>query len=782
MTAQKQSYSEFLQSKVRAFQPIGIDVTESDMPNYLFPFQRRVTAWALKRGRSALFEGCGLGKTIQSLVWCVEILKRINEPILILAPLGVVKQTVEEGAKFGIKVNPCKAQRDVRPGINITNYDKLHLFDANRFGGIVLDESSIVKSFDGKTRTAIIEAFQDTPYRLACTATPAPNDHMELGNHSEFLGILTRSEMLAEFFTHDGGDTSKWRLRKHGEKNFWKWAATWAVMINKPSDLGFDDNGFILPELKFHKEIVDTNLKSDGFLPGFHPETQSIQDRRTARRASLSHRVEECVKLIKASNEQWLVWVDLNAEQDALAKALAGECASIQGSTKDDKRIELEASWRKGQIKTMISKSSIFGFGMNWQHCRNVVFLGLSDSFEMFYQALRRVWRFGQADIVNCYVIISSGETVVFKNIQRKEKQAEEAQENMVVYMKEIGECTEIAEREGAEYKINIESGEGWKLYLGDSVEIWKQFETDSIDYTIFSPPFASLYVYNSSERDLGNCRDLDMFIRHFRFLVQELYRTTRPGRLLSFHCMNLPTSKSHHGYIGLEDFRGDLIRLFQASGFIFHSEVVIWKDPVTAMQRTKALGLLHKQLCKDSAMSRQGVPDYLVTVRKPGENQRRVRRLPNARFPIEGGYIGDEGPVLAEYINRTDAEGNVNPDTGHSIAVWQRYASPVWFDINPSDTLQYTTARDPNDERHIAPLQLQVIERAIELWTNPDDLVASPFAGIGSEPYVALRMDRRALGVELKESYFKVAVKNMRGMEGRKRNIQSSLFSESAD
>lgn len=324
--------------------------------------------------------------------------------------------------------------------------------------------------------------------------------------------------------------------------------------------------------------------------------------------------------------------------------------------------------------------------------------------------------------------------------------------------------------------------GKDWALYHGDSIEVFGAFPDNIIDYSIFSPPFASLYVHNSSERDLGNCRDLDMFIEHFHFLVRELYRATRPGRLLSFHCMNLPTSKTHHGYIGLEDFRGDLIRLFQASGFIFHSEVVIWKDPVTQMQRTKSLGLLHKQLCKDSAMSRQGLPDYLITLRKPGENERRIQRLPNARFPIDSGYIGDEGPQPEEYMNRTDFEGNrVDADTGHSIAVWQRYASPVWFDINPSDTLQYTTARDPDDERHICPLQLQVIERAIELWTNPGDLVASPFAGIGSEPYKALEIDRRTVAVELKESYFKVAVKNMREMEGRKRNVQLS-FPESAD
>ena len=268
---------------------------------------------------------------------------------------------------------------------------------------------------------------------------------------------------------------------------------------------------------------------------------------------------------------------------------------------------------------------------------------------------------------------------------------------------------------------------EKYALYNGDSCEILLDIPDNSVHYSIFSPPFSSLYTYSNSDRDLGNCRTDNEFFEHFKFIVENLYRVLKPGRLLSFHCMNLPTSKERDGFIGIKDFRGDVIRMFQAAGFIFHSEVCIWRDPVTAMQRTKALGLLYKQLKKDSSMSRQGIPDYLVTMRKPGENTERVTHT-EADFPC---------------------------------AMWQKYASPVWMDINPSDTLQYRGARENEDERHICPLQLQVIERGIELWTNPGDIVLTPFLGIGSEAYVALKMGRKAIGIELKESYYNQAVKN---------------------
>ena len=274
---------------------------------------------------------------------------------------------------------------------------------------------------------------------------------------------------------------------------------------------------------------------------------------------------------------------------------------------------------------------------------------------------------------------------------------------------------------------LNQVINERYSIYNGDSCEIMNDIPDNSIHYSIFSPPFADLYVYSNSERDMGNCRSKSEFYEHFKFIIKELYRITMNGRLVSFHCMNLPTMKQKDGFIGISDFRGELIKLFQDCGFIFHSEVCIWKDPVIAMQRTKALGLLHKQIKKDSAMCRQGIPDYLVTMRKPGDNPEKITHT-NESFPVQ---------------------------------VWQNYASPVWMDINPSDTLQRNSARDEKDEKHICPLQLDVIRRAINLWTNENDIVFTPFMGIGSEVYQALKMNRRGIGIELKESYYEQAVKN---------------------
>lgn len=398
-----------------------------------------------------------------------------------------------------------------------------------------------------------------------------------------------------------------------------------------------------------------------------------------------------------------------------------------------------------GSIRVLVTKPSIAGFGMNWQHCADMAFVGLSDSYEQFYQAVRRCWRFGQKSTVNVHVITAETEGAVVANIKRKEADAMSMAENMVEHMKDLnaealrGATTRIKDN----YKRDVKSGDGWTVHLADCVEVAQELPADSLHYSIYSPPFASLYTYSNSDRDMGNCTGDDTFMQHYGFLVREMYRAMMPGRLVSFHCMNLPTSKTHHGYIGIRDFRGELIRLHEAEGFIFHSEVCIWKDPVTAMQRTKALGLLHKQLKKDSAMSRQGIADYLVTMRKPGENPERVSHT-NDSFPVQ---------------------------------VWQKYASPVWMDINPSDTLQFRSAREHNDERHIAPLQLQVIERGIELWTNPGDTVFSPFTGIGSEGYVALKMGRKFIGAELKRSYWEQACRNL---ENAKRE-QGGLFAEVA-
>jgi DNA modification methylase len=728
------SYTEFLAAKARTDTPTG--VTPPELNPRLFPFQRDIVTWALRRGRAAIFADCGLGKTFMQLEWARHVPGRV----LILAPLAVASQTVAEGARFGIDAAYTRKQ-STYPGITVTNYEMLEHFDPDEFTGIVLDESSILKAYDGKTRTAIIDAFRDTPFRLACTATPAPNDYMELGNHAEFLGTMSRSEMLSMFFVHDGGSTQDWRIKGHAEQDFWRWMASWAVMVRKPSDLGDSDVGFDLPPCEVTEHRVHVSAPTQGAL--FAMDAVTLHERLDARRGSIDDRVAKTAELVNASRDPWVIWCNLNAESDALANSIP-DAVEIRGSDTIPEKEAALAAFASGAARVIVTKPTITGFGLNWQHCAHVAFVGLSDSWEQYYQAVRRCWRFGQKRPVSVHVVIAETEGAVVENIRRKDAQAVAMAESIVEHMRsEMAVNLKGTRRSMSTYERDTKTEGDWTMHLGDCVEVVREMAHESIDFSVFSPPFASLYTYSASDRDMGNCSDHGEFAEHFAFLVRDLFRVIKPGRLVSFHCMNLPTSKARDGVIGLTDFRGTLIRQFMDAGFIYHSEVVIWKDPVTAMQRTKALGLLHKQLKKDSCMSRQGIPDYLVTMRKPGENPNPVSHT-NDSFPV---------------------------------GMWQRYASPVWMDINPSDTLQYRSAREHKDERHIAPLQLGVIRRAIELWTNEGDLVLSPFAGIGSEGFVAIEEGRRFVGVELKRSYFEQACRNLHAAAK-----QSSLLVPTSD
>ena len=395
----------------------------------MFGFQKDITRWALAKGRAAVFSDCGTGKTLIELEFGHQVCKHTGGKALIVAPLAVVEQTKREGEKFGIQANVCASQQDVKIGVNITNYEKLDHFVSNEFDCIILDESSILKSFTGKIRTQIIQMFAHTPYKLACTATPAPNDYMELGNHSEFLGVMTRPEMLAMFFVHDGGQTSKWRLKGHAQDLYWQWMASWAVFMDKPGTLGYDNTGYDLPELNINEIIVD----------GDEPvvEALTLTQRRDARRDSLKERCEAAAKLVNESDEQWVVWCDLNSESEMLHN-LIPDSIEVRGSDKPEKKCSAILDFADSKIRCLVTKGSIYGFGVNMQHCRNMIFVGLSDSYEQYYQAVRRCWRFGQDKPVNVFIIISKNEGCVKANIERKELESEHMKNEMVKYTKDI--------------------------------------------------------------------------------------------------------------------------------------------------------------------------------------------------------------------------------------------------------------------------------------------------------------------------------------------------------
>ena len=660
MTEQeKKEYNEFLEMKKTQRIESGFAVEDADLNPALFDFQKYCVKRALAVGKFALFEDCGLGKTIQQLEWAQKVFNHTSQPVLILAPLAVISQTIKEGEKFGYKV----MDYDEMPpsnldeyGIFITNYDNLPNVEVSSFGGIVLDESSILKNFQGKTRTYIIEQFKRTPYKLACTATPSPNDTTEICNHAEFLDVMSRSEMLAMYFVHDGGSTSDWRLKGHAKQSFWDFVSTWAVMLNKPSDIGFDDKGYDLPPLNVIQDIVETPKRDNGML--FNTSAVSATEFHKELRLTYKIRLDRVAEMVKARpDENFIIWIGHDDEGKYL-RSLLPEAIEVKGSDSREYKKEKLLGFGNGDFRILITKLKIAQFGLNYQNCHNQIYASLDFSFEATYQGIRRSYRFGQKDAVNIYLITTDTMQNVKDSFDAKQKAFNEMQSAMTEAMNRNIKNKIILKKMEVS---NQYKSERCDIRLGDCVQLIQSIPDESIGFSIFSPPFAELYTYSDKLEDMGNSKDYQEFFKAFKFLVKELYRVMWSGRNVAVHCMDLPIQKGKEGYIGLRDFSGMILQAFTEVGFIYHSRVTIWKNPVTEMQRTKALGLLHKQVGKDAAMSRVGIPDYLMVFRKEGEH---------------------EHPVHC----------NISVDT------WQKYASPVWMDIDYSNTLNAAKGRDKAD------------------------------------------------------------------------------------
>jgi len=726
------NYNQFLESKNKKHILSGFEAF--DLNKNLFPFQEFIVKRALKAGKYAIFADCGLGKTLMQLSWAEQVTKKTNNPVLILAPLAVVEQTIKEGLKFNIEVNQLKS--DVfGMGIYITNYEQLENINCSQFSGIVLDESSILKNFEGSIKKLIIEGFLHTPYKLACTATPSPNDPMELGNHSEFLDVMSRNEMLSMYFIHDGGETAKWRLKGHAVKFFYQFIGSWAIMLNKPQDIGFTMNGYNLPSLNLIDKQIITKKRDNGEL--FNDAIISATNFNAELRFSKIERLDEVVNIIISKpNENFIIWIKQNEEGELLKKLLP-DAIEVKGSDSNEWKKDKLLGFANNEFRILITKTKIASFGMNYQNCRNQIFASLDFSFEGLYQAIRRSYRFGQKEEVNIYLITTDTMANVKQSINNKQKQFEIMQDEMAKAIN-LNLLNHI--EENRIFDTIEENNEWYKIKRGDCVQLISSIDDESIGLSVFSPPFAELYTYSNHIEDMGNSKDYNEFLTQFNFLIKELYRVMIQGRNVAVHCMDLPIQKGKHGFIGLRDFSGMILKAFEDAGFIYASRVTIWKDPVVEMQRTKALGLLHKQVKKDSTMSRVGIPDYVMIFRKDGERNSPVK------------------------------------NTDLSVDLWQKYASPVWMDIDYGNTLQgYRNGRSDNDEKHICPLQLDTIERLIHLYSNKGDTVFTPFMGIGSEVFQAVKMDRIGIGFELKDSYFDLAKSNLKSIVKQKNQL--SLF-----
>lgn len=731
-------YLDFIAGKMRAEVPLA--EREAVCPEWdLFPWQKLLVERALARGRSAIFADTGTGKTRMELAWATAVCAATTQPTLLLAPLAVSKQIVREAGEVGAEAT--YSQGEATDWITVSNYERLHNFDPSDFGAIVLDESSILKSFDGKTRRELTDFAAGLPYRLCASATPAPNDYLELGQHSEFLSVLSAKEMMALFFTQDGNSTQKWRLKRHAVEDFWRWVASWAMAMRRPSDVGFPegDSLYDLPPLTVDQ--VEVTAKGDHTLGTlFRTEARTLSERRKARQGTLQERVDAAVALVEAEpDEQWLLWCDLNSESEMLAKAIP-DAVEVRGSDSQEHKEQALLGFEDGTVRVLVSKPSICGHGMNWQGCARMVFVGLSDSFERYYQAVRRCWRFGQTRPVQVYVVTADVEGAVVRNIQSKQERAEQMAQELIETM--AGRTLEHLAR--GTYESDEAAGDGWRLLLGDCVERLSEVEDGAVGLAVFSPPFPSMYVYTDQARDMGNVESVEQMIEHFGYLVPELLRVTMPGRSVAIHLAQAQTRKRDGEEIGLRDFRGATIKAMEAGGFTYYGEVAIDKDPQVKAIRTKDRGLLFKTLAKDSANMRMAQADYLIQFRKPGENPHPIAAGISERYENEDGWITPEE--------------------------WIEWAAPVWYragegypgGIRETDVLNVSAARDERDERHLCPLQLGVIERAVKLWSAPGETILSPFAGVGSEGYVAVGLGRRFVGVELKRSYFETAASNL--------------------
>jgi len=716
-------YMNFLKSKQKNIVSSGFDIDETELNSNMFAFQKFIVQMALKAGKYAIFADCGLGKTLMQLEWANQVSKYTNKPVLILAPLAVSAQTINEAKKFSLHCE--KFNSDVFGfGVYITNYEQLENVDCSVFSGIVLDESSILKNFTGVYKNLIISKFANTTYKLACTATPAPNDLNEIGNHSEFLDVMDANDMRMRWFVRDEG-MNNYRLKGHAEDDFYSWIASWASVLRSPKDIGFDSSDYELPTLNYFEKQITTEKKTNGKL--FNDTSVNATEFNKELRITIIPRLELVAEIVNNSNEPFIIWVNQNEEEELMLK-LIPDAKAVRGSETPKAKEEKLIGFAKNEFRVLVTKKKIAQFGLNYQNCRNQVFAALDFSFEGLYQSIRRSYRFGQKNEVNIYLITTDTMTNVVESIKHKQNQFNKMMEEITKQVNKKIYGLKI------DYNRRDEITDWYHIVNGDSCDLIREIPDNSIDLSIFSPPFSTLFTYSDNIRDMGNCVSDEEFFKQQDFLLSELYRIIKPGRLVCVHSKDLARYKNSSGFSGMWDFTGEYHRAMEKAGFKYHSKITIWIDPVLEMQRTKTQRLLYKQVTSDSSYSGIGMPEYITVFRK---------------------WEGDE----KEWTPIT----NKNKEN-FNLETWQKWASPVWMDIKRTDVLNnYKGAKNEKDEKHIAPLQLDIIERCIAMWSNPGETIFTPFMGIGSEVFQAVKMGRKGIGFELKESYFDLAKTNLK-------------------
>lgn len=745
MNKESITYNEILERKKVRLIKTGFELSQDDLNEKLFDFQKFCVQKMLKLGRGAIFAGCGNGKTPMQLEWAHKVSLHENMPVIILAPLSVSKQTIREGEKFGYEVkryNKNDVPKGDRYGLFITNYEQIENIDISLFCGVVLDESSILKNFTGHYRKLLTEKFKNTRYKLCCSATPSPNDLNEIGNHSEFLNVLDAQDMRSKWFVREEG-MNNYRLKGHAKKDFYGWIASWSVLFENPADIGFAETGklFVLPPLN----IIQHDIEVEPEKPKIGEQYKLFADGivnatnfNLVLRQTQQKRLETAAEIANECKGQVIIWIKQNAEGETLRKLLP-EAVEVSGSDKDEVKEQRLQDFSEGKFKILISKAKICGYGMNFQNCGTQIFTAPDFSFEDYYQQVRRSYRFGRKEDVNIHLIVTS-------NMQNAKSIIEQKQARFMEMQREINRNVNensyglLNEYEYREYK-----DDDVFLMKGDTTIEIKRIPDNSVDLIIYSPPFSSLFTYSNYIHDMGNNESHEDFFKQYSFLLKELYRILKPGRLMCCHTKDLGVYKNSSGYTGMYDFTGEHTRHVLDEDFKLHSKITIWTDPVLEMQRTKTQRLLYKQVTSDSSKTGIGMAEYITIFKK---------------------WSGDE----KDYEPIT----NLNKEN-FPLDVWQKWASPVWMDISRTDVLNSKEGTEQGDEKHICPLQLSVIHRLVNLWSNKGEVVFTPFLGIGSEIYEAVKNGRKGIGCELKDSYFDVAVKNIKKAEFEKN--QATLF-----
>jgi len=768
-----QNYQDYLDSKMEpqyqikgrtiiiSRSPINTDLnTQTINEDHLFDYQKFILTEAIKRQRYAVFADCGLGKTAMFHAWIRRILPALQgKKVLIITPLMVLNQTLDEEEKFYHErtiedIHEKSIEDWAKNGksqVAITNFEKFYekkeLY--GNVAAVVLDESSILKNGDGKTRTGIIETTRGIPWKLACSATPAPNDREEYASHATFLEyVRSNNEFFSMFFVNsDEG----WQIKPHGLEAFYQYLSSWSVYLRQPEHYGFNDNLAKLPKPIFetimlewtdeqkkmltnlHKGALDRKhfliMLSKGFYKDAEGKIVNVANNKIATTLNI---------LAENKNKPAVIWVTYNYEQEMYLEAFKQtnyNVAEISGATQEEQRVRIIEDFRAGKYDVLISKPKLLGFGLNLPFVTVQIFSGLTDSYEQFYQCVRRSHRFGATEPVKVYLPVTNAEKHILSNVMHKKdtfefdsnKQETDFIKNLQNDLNQFFNLPYETKTTDAANRTELKQGRDWQLFRGDSIKILQTLTPESIDMALFSPPFANLFTYSNNIADMGNTRDHTEFYLHFEFFLKGLYQAMKQGRIVCCHLSQLATLKSRDGFVGLHDFRGDLIRLFQRHGFIYFGEWCIAKSPQMQAIKEKVRSLSFAQLEADRLGSKPGLNDYILIFKKPGE-----------------------------------ASNKVNDSSGPSRDEWINWATGVWADIKDTDTMNVRGTKGEDDVKHICPMNLQVIRRCIRMYSAPGELVLDPFNGIGSTGVIALEKGRKYIGIELNEEYFDAAVANL--------------------